>query len=507
MASVAAVSSRDIVTEAACRACHGDNTLAHSRYAPKYCQVCHTEEVRRNGFTVEFQNVVHKIHTSQTTSALNASEVTYPQDILNCRTCHKGGAQSDNFKNVPTMQACGSCHTTVNFATGAGHLAGAQPTNANCAGCHSPTAIEGYHVTDYSTPNNPSVPTGAVNFKYVISSVTVTNTTQPLITFAILSGVNSAPTTTVVFDLCTAGTTTVMTGFTGSPSFLVAYADGTDTSIDFNNKGKASAQPASVSILNICDGTKGVMTGPSVTTGEYTARITEATSGFPVGSKLRTIGLQGYFTQVSPALARHTLSAVKNVTGDTVRRTVIDPAKCGACHEMFEGHGGNRNISAESTGINICVLCHNPNLSSSGTTVNLTHPQATQNMKDMIHSIHAAGVRTTPYTHARAKSGSSTIYDWSDVTFPGQLDKCETCHAPGTYGAIPAGALETTDKVGADATTTSEVTALRNTVPNASDLVTSPFTSTCIACHDSTLPTDHMILQGGWIKGVRTPAP
>jgi len=57
-----------------------------------------------------------------------------------------------------------------------------------------------------------------------------------VITFAILKGVNSTPTTTVVFDLCTAGTTTVMTGFTGSPSFLVAYADGTDTSVDLTTK-------------------------------------------------------------------------------------------------------------------------------------------------------------------------------------------------------------------------------------------------------------------------------
>jgi len=109
-------------------------------------------------------------------------------------------------------------------------------------------------------------------------------------------------------------------------------------------------------------------------------------------------------------------------------------------------------------------------------------------MKDMIHSIHASAVRTTPYVHYRAKSGVATRYDWSDVTFPGQLDKCETCHAPNTYGAIPAGVLATTDRIGSAATTTAGVTSLRNTVPNASDLVTSPFSSTCIACHDGALP-------------------
>ena len=40
------------------------------------------------------------------------------------------------------------------------------------------------------------------------------------------------------------------------------------------------------------------------------------------------------------------------------------PTGCLECHEIFEGHGGNRVSNAQ-----VCVMCHNPNLSSSGRTI------------------------------------------------------------------------------------------------------------------------------------------
>ena len=136
---------------------------------------------------------------------------------------------------------------------------------------------------------------------------------------------------------------------------------------------------------------------------------------FPADAKLRTVALQGYFTQVSPALARHAVMVTKSVDRrGEARRLVVDSAKCAQCHEYFEGHGGNRNYNMDG-----CTLCHNPNLSSSGTIVNdPTTPEATQNLKDMIHAIHAAEMRTNAYKHTRSKSGSNTVYDWSDVVYP-----------------------------------------------------------------------------------------
>ena len=49
----------------------------------------------------------------------------FPAVIENCQKCHQGtGANVDNWKTNPTREACGSCHDTVNFATGANHAGG-----------------------------------------------------------------------------------------------------------------------------------------------------------------------------------------------------------------------------------------------------------------------------------------------------------------------------------------------------------------------------------------------
>ena len=94
--------------------------------------------------------------------------------------------------------------------------------------------------------------------------------------------------------------------------------------------------------------------------------VTDAGSQFPVGATLRAVGLQGYLRQDldgdgSYDVSLHTPSAVVAVDGDDERRTVVDSAKCANCHEWFEGHGGNRVYNMQ-----ICTLCHVPNLSSSG---------------------------------------------------------------------------------------------------------------------------------------------
>ena len=102
--------------------------------------------------------------------------------------------------------------------------------------------------------------------------------------------------------------------------------------------------------------------------GTFTATIAGA---FPAGATRRAVGLQGYF-QVDVGADRyplHTPSAVIAVSGDDARREVVDSNNCASCHEWFEGHGGNRVFN-----MNICTLCHVPNLSSSGRSI--TTPSA-----------------------------------------------------------------------------------------------------------------------------------
>lgn len=522
----AVTETRNMVTMTSCNECH-DNLVFHGRrFLTQYCVNCHNNDLSEG--EGEFGYMIHKIHTSQNLPILapdaDYTEVTYPQDARNCMKCHNGEdtdtPDGDNWKLVPTINACGACHSDVNFETGENHVAGAQTSNATCTVCHTESDIEEYHTTEIATPNNPSVPSGAVNFTYEIASVDMTNDTDAEIRFRILA--DDEP-----VEFGDAGTT-LLDGFTGSPSFLFAYAlpeDGFDAPADWNNLGSSAAQPASIAITALWDGTSGTLSGPDGE-GYYTGTVPAA---FPAGATLRTVALQGYFTQVDPELARHTISAVLTVTGDDVRRLVIDVNKCGQCHEWFEGHGGNRVVglqltAAEQTQPNVCALCHVPGLSSSGRAIDptlavdsaaavslgntdtWTWPEDTNNLKDMIHGIHASGMRGTPYEFVRNRQ-NGIYYDWSEVTYPAEsASNCLMCHFEGTYelpvtdGVLPTTVRTTGTDDGLDGNDFNTVVAARASLPNATDWVNSPVSSTCYYCHNSELSLNHIRQNGGVIS-------
>ena len=140
----------------------------------------------------------------------------------------------------------------------------------------------------------------------------------------------------------------------------------------------------------------------------------------------------------------------------------------------------------------------------------LNYPEATQNMKEMIHGIHASGVRTTDYEHVRDRN-DGIYYNWSEVTFPAETSNCLLCHDGDTYDLpLDDNVLMTTNRTtgvadGMDATTDDVVTA-RETLPNDTDWVITPFTSTCYFCHDSEESVSHMELNGGAIDKNRSVA-
>ncbi|WPC66818.1 OmcA/MtrC family decaheme c-type cytochrome [Rhodoferax ferrireducens] len=619
----AVTASRDIVKIDSCSSCHQGQVLAHgSRKDPNYCVTCHTDQIRysfsmeapASGFTLtggitgttqqkraeqavvngravgNLPNFLHKLHMGNglvkqgynynaNGGAMLFNEVTFPQNVNNCTTCHDGSATAaiktangDNWKSVPSLLACGACHDGINFATGTGatladkakdlaakvaigttqtgHVGGAKANNAQCVLCHDAVTIPTYHAAENASPHNPTVPVGLKNFKYEIKSAAATATSVTVV-FKI-----TADGTPVTFLAPAAGMANPLTGFTGAPGFLLAYAktqDGVTTPIDYNNlgNGQSNAQPVSVSIASLLDTAKattvGTLAGPD-TSGYYTATIVGTANVFPTGAVLRTVALQGYFTQVAPAAARHTLSVVKMVGTDAARRSVVEPNKCGNCHEVFEGHGGNRNIGLGSEGIVVCLVCHNPGLVTSGrgipdvtlanwkfttaedailtawgvvkTAVNgaLGFPQVSNNFKDMIHGIHAGKDRTNPIAIARnrgasvnliagTQSGAITLIDGNEIGFPGILNNCESCHKAGTYSTVPANTLVSSFEANiaaANTTTTDAVNALKQ--PNVYDKVTTPFTAACVSCHDAATAQAHMTLNGGQILVLRTAA-
>ena len=91
------------------------------------------------------------------------------------------------------------------------------------------------------------------------------------------------------------------------------------------------------------------------------------------------------------------------------RRTVVTLEKCNACHFALSMHGDNRNT------IEQCVLCHNPNTTAGGSTVDF---------RVMVHRIHTGEELTRPY-----KLGNTVL---SEVAYPGDRRVCSACHVNGS---------------------------------------------------------------------------
>ena len=626
---------KDLVDIKACNACH-EKLAFHGggRVDVQYCTTCHTSQrafgqprvVSTNlafptvtetktvnattGITSysyspntyvadgevlgHFNVMVHKIHQGGTLRKSNYNYAGVPFERLNfsmldngqrmCTVCHDPAlaTKASQAFSDPSRRACGACHDGINWATGGGttlggdtggHIGRGQADDSLCKACHQEATTRVDHRTVNLTKNNPAVTDGLANFTYEIRSATIDADNNLLIEFRILRAIAPSTTTTPVsFKAAAACVADPLEGFTGSPSFLLAYAlpqDGITKPADYNNLGRAQAQPRSVSIANLlttgttvvspCTGStppnpnavNGDLTAGS--NGYYIARIKGPGGSWaiPAGATMRSVSLQGYFTQVTPAEARHTISVVKSVTGDAVRRKVVDATKCANCHEWFEGHGGNRVIGKE-TGANaelVCVVCHVPGLATSGrripdtgtsgtppapigmlnyawtaddkfilrewglmdstntfiatTNIALGLPVVTNNFKEMIHGIHAGRDRVVPFQNARDRTTVKVLLDFRRMDFPGVLSNCEGCHGTGSnfspYNTVPTNALMSVFESRSDAYVATPTPALAGTslnTANPQDTVQTPFGGACAACHDSSAAKAHMTQNG-----------
>lgn len=609
-ATGAAVTSADTQREigniSKCNECH-DKLAFHggsARVELKYCVVCHTDQRKYgraaatttstgySGSTYRFANyaagdmapMVHLIHMGKELSKDGYDYAGVKFDKLGysmlgggqrmCAKCHSGSttdakatAQGENWNLKPTRMACGSCHDGVDFS--AAHAGQVRTDDSTCATCHTSSEIKEAHYTENVTKHNPVVAAGLTNFTYEISSVSQpTSGGQVDIKFRILASTDGSTPAPVVFLTPGAGVSNPLAGFTGSPSFLLAWAmpqsGESTTPVDYNNLNAAGTapvasnyQPISVSIGQLTNTStspaRGTLTGPDAS-GYYTAQITGAAYVFPAGAKLRTVALQGYFTQVTPNVARHAISVSKAVSSAETRRRVVDSAKCANCHEWFEGHGGNRVYDVQ-----VCVTCHVPGLTTSGrgmsdtalsnyyptftaderailttwtgvdfstnpvtaggTNVALKFPQVTNNMKDMIHGIHAGKARTTnSFKIVRDRTPSAVnVINAAEIGYPGRLTNCQGCHTYNGYSGVPANTLASRDEAVHNTNSTlvagSTTVYANNTVADAKaalaqisprDLMTTPFTASCASCHDSAPAAAHMKLNGGQIMVPRS---
>ncbi|MGZ8267382.1 MAG: multiheme c-type cytochrome, partial [Burkholderiales bacterium] len=177
----------------------------------------------------------------------------------------------------------------------------------------------------------------------------------------------------------------------------------------------------------------------------------------------------------------------------TARRTVVDIAKCNACHSVLSLHGNNRTDEPQ-----VCAVCHNPDATDAsrrpaagGVLTGGVDGKLEESIdfRTMIHAIHAGqtgkgGFRTKGIT---IYGFGGSVNDYSGVVFPGVLSNCTSCHTATSY--LLSGAFGSPTASGLFGTTTS--TAGSATDP-ADNLRTTATAAVCASCHDSDIARLHM---------------
>ena len=463
-------------------------------------------------------------------SLSNFDTVLYPQDTRNCVTCHVQNVpslpQAANYETVPTTQACGACHDNVNFTTGANHSAANLPANnSQCTTCHGPTStIDNGQLQVVAAHVIPEV-VAAAKFEFVINSVSfTTNAGQiyPVVNFKIVD-----PTTgNTPYNILTAAPFAGTDPGTGQPvcanggTARLAIDIAWDTS-DYTNWGSGTTpsawgQPFSLNPLAVAGCAAAVplsaIKGPDAT-GAFTLTSPTALPAAPVANcppasakacpAIANVGIvleghPGVVTTGPGATAIPVKSAVGygNVAGQApvARRVVVDIAKCDVCHSVLALHGDNRNNNPQ-----VCVACHNPASTDVGMrqTLTATTPgidglwEQTIDFKHMIHAIHDGSVRGAAGAPFVIYGFGGSVNNFTDVVYPGQLNRCDACHVSTSYYPVDDTAVQAT----------TYFTGLSKESPNpttvGNPIATSANMSVCSACHVDAVTQSHMLQNGG----------
>jgi OmcA/MtrC family decaheme c-type cytochrome len=470
---------REVVKTDACNSCHDPLKVHGARVEVAYCVLCHNSQTTdvNSGNTVDMTVMTHKIHRGASlpsvaagkpyfiaSSSADFSGAGFPQDIRNCTTCHQpGAANADNWKTAPSAAACGSCHDTVNFKTGAGHKAGAQANDAACKSCHPAdsgkefdASVVGAHVI----PNDSKQLRGV---KFAIVSVSDTKPGQnPTVVFNIKDKDGKAidPKDFNSLSLVIAGPTTDYTGYT-SESLVI--------SATVSTKAKAA------------DG------------GNYSYTFAKAIPAEAKGSY--AVAMQGYINATlkkadgTPVLGADgkTALAVRDVGYNPVfyfgvtdakpvaRRVVADRADCNKCHHDIGNPAGLSIHGGSRMSIDFCVMCHNPNQTDEPVRPADQGTPVSVEFDYMIHTLHKGEEQASPYI---VYGNGSRPVDLSKIVYPGNLANCQKCHVTGA-GVLPA----------------KKVLPLTVTLKGAVVSTTLPVTAICSACHDTVAAKGHFALN------------
>lgn len=426
--------------------------------------------------------------------------VGFPQDRRSCQVCHGGAPQADaRFADV-SRRTCAGCHTDVWFQDSAipaddlvhrPHSGGPQGDDSRCAACH------------LATPEHPTVP-------------------------ADVAAIHAAPHESPNWNGLTAqivGVENMRPGQMPTIVFTLTDRDGTPTPLDTPSPANDAKSPIPRALTRVAI----TLAGPTVP--DMVSGNVQLTGMVPLTLAADAEGKFRYaFTTPLPENAAGTWAialearrggatdrAAWPFTGESLnewalnpvvyvdtsagtfpggapvsRRAVVDQTKCNACHGLIRAHGDLRNNPE------YCVMCHTadatdwaqrPKGATGNTDLAGTYDgleERSIHFKMMIHRIH-----TGTHTGAAELGGVSNpmvIYGFrgsvnflGDVEFPGNLARCTTCHAAGTYQieSVPADAPATV------ANESATIVHAAKPAHASSEAGRLPVTAACTSCHDT----------------------
>jgi OmcA/MtrC family decaheme c-type cytochrome len=212
-----------------------------------------------------------------------------------------------------------------------------------------------------------------------------------------------------------------------STSFIAAYIpNGQEQYAAYTTRSATGTMTGPINLPGADSG--GTLTAlPSNGAYQYVFK-TKATGFDPTAT--HTIGIYGNRNLTAYGLVTYYASAtfnfVPNGSKVTHTRDVIETPSCNQCHEQLSHHGGSRR------GLNMCVLCHQPQLIDPNTGITL-------DMKVMAHKIHMGSSLPSVVAGGTYAIGGT---DFSKVVDPAMAQRCEVCHQQST-GAAQAKAFMT----------------------------------------------------------------
>lgn len=524
----------------------------NTRFDVALCSTCHNPSTYDSASStntawtaIDLATMAHKLHASvpgYSVAGRDYSHVTYPQNapfggvggigtfaevpgVMNCRTCHdnqspkitqpadRATADKTAWRDNISQQACNTCHA-VDFSN---HF-GAQPANEQCALCHAQgrsLPVNVAHATPYATPNNPELVAGAKKVEYQIASVVLNAASQPTVKFRVLVDGAALDLKSLPANGISIGGSNMKLAWSKPMAAPLSAANGPAMAapLDWNNLGstagrtywnnavtldlRAYDQPLTVNLS--AAGVIDSLTGPDAE-GYFTtvAGINPASPlAFPADARLKGVAIESYLTINGMNISG--TAALKGVDGttSTLRRSIVDIASCNTCHERIGFHSNAGRVDNPE----YCSTCHNPEITSSNIFAGMadysgetkTYAQQSNNFKEMIHSIHAAGIRNTPFNFIRGNpnaTGGNGPMVFDEVGYPGRIADCAACHKPGTY-AMPSNDNYAWSVIDAQPSLVATAAAFSPLVATRQG----PATGTCGSCHDSSASKAHFAIN------------